>query len=67
MKFIKLAKDYVSHLKNDMRKVVWPETHRTLVLFGLAVVACAFFSVVVMYLDLYINKIVKFLLTYGNK
>lgn len=66
MKFIQLAKDYISHLKNDFRKVVWPERRRTLALFVIAVLACAFFSVAILYLDLSINKIVKFLLTYKN-
>lgn len=67
MKFIELAKDYISKLKNDIRKIVWPERQRTLVLFIIAVVMCAVFAVFIMYIDLFISKIMKFLLMYGNK
>lgn len=64
----KLAvKDFLSHARNDWRKIVWPEKHTVFALYILAIISCIIFAVIFMYIDMFISKIIKVLLTFGNK
>ena len=65
-KYIGIIRDFISQVKNDWRKIVWPEKKSVLMLYALTLIACVIFAVLFLYIDMFMAKIMKVFLTFGN-
>ncbi len=62
-KIMKNVKEFLSQMKNDWRKIVFPSKMQVITIFVISVIMLAICSVAILYVDFIMSNIVKLFLT----